>query len=513
MIKTPGMRWTPEHGLQQQRWAHFSVDRRHHLVSALSRLSPSPDWCVGVASLDLCLDNCTWLADTAVRLFAWDAGGESRPIRRVADRAEIDGRPGPPFGGGGGGTAEPVALLRLRRFDRPPGDAAAVAACAREDETATKVAAAAASELRGDRAQRDPCAMGSWSDWTECSADCGAAGSRTRSRAAVATTGSSCADPLQTSSAPCRDADCPPPTPPECELFSWSEWSACTDGFALCSPRDARSRPCSRHRRRSYRRKGAEAACNRTRTQEERCRPSDAGIVAAFIRTDALSKCFAPADSGPCEGNFLRWHYDDVSAGCRTFLYGGCRGNANRYGTEAECMHACREYHQRPTRQASGGEASFSTLPTSTIAPGEATEAAHSEYNGPLSSNRSVVDGTAVDCVMSPWSPWTECSATCGRHGVRARRRTVVRPASDGGKKCRRRKLRRRRCSLPSCGGSDAVDRCQYAGGWSSWSACGRSCGADAVQERVRRAKATASHGSRCPVKLQRRLCSLPACS
>jgi len=38
-----------------------------------------------------------------------------------------------------------------------------------------------------------------------------------------------------------------------------------------------------------------------------------------------------------------------------------------------------------------------------------------------------------VDCVMSPWSAWTECSTTCGGSGMSHRTRTVERqPACHG---------------------------------------------------------------------------------
>ena len=47
MIKTPGIWWQDPIGLKQSRWARFSVDSKNHMLSMLTMLGPSPDWCVG----------------------------------------------------------------------------------------------------------------------------------------------------------------------------------------------------------------------------------------------------------------------------------------------------------------------------------------------------------------------------------------------------------------------------------------------------------------------------------
>lgn len=57
--------------------AVFRTDRRHHLVSILSKLGPSPDWMVGVSALDLCQPDCSWSTQKTVNLHPWDAGIDS----------------------------------------------------------------------------------------------------------------------------------------------------------------------------------------------------------------------------------------------------------------------------------------------------------------------------------------------------------------------------------------------------------------------------------------------------
>jgi hypothetical protein len=37
-------------------------------------IDPSPDWIVGVSSLELCLRNCSWVESKILNLYPWDAG-------------------------------------------------------------------------------------------------------------------------------------------------------------------------------------------------------------------------------------------------------------------------------------------------------------------------------------------------------------------------------------------------------------------------------------------------------
>lgn len=63
--------------LNSKTFAVFRTDKTHHLVSILSKLGPSPDWMVGVSSLELCQKDCTWATQRVVNLNLWDAGTDS----------------------------------------------------------------------------------------------------------------------------------------------------------------------------------------------------------------------------------------------------------------------------------------------------------------------------------------------------------------------------------------------------------------------------------------------------
>ncbi|CDQ62862.1 unnamed protein product [Oncorhynchus mykiss] len=55
--------------------------------------------------------------------------------------------------------------------------------------------------------------------------------------------------------------------------------------------------------------------------------------------------CMVPSDSGPCRAAFNLFYFDPSTSSCQSFIYGGCQGNGNRYGTLDECMARCTGEH------------------------------------------------------------------------------------------------------------------------------------------------------------------------
>jgi len=56
--------------------------------------------------------------------------------------------------------------------------------------------------------------------------------------------------------------------------------------------------------------------------------------------------CSMPAEAGPCRAAFPRWYWNASSKKCENFIYGGCEGNANNFGTERECQDAAGKWCQ-----------------------------------------------------------------------------------------------------------------------------------------------------------------------
>ena len=55
----------------------ITVKDRYSMVSLISVLAPSPDWFVGIDSLDLCGSDGMWRDDVMMDLKPWDAGTDS----------------------------------------------------------------------------------------------------------------------------------------------------------------------------------------------------------------------------------------------------------------------------------------------------------------------------------------------------------------------------------------------------------------------------------------------------
>lgn len=54
--------------------------------------------------------------------------------------------------------------------------------------------------------------------------------------------------------------------------------------------------------------------------------------------------CALPRAPGPCRGSFPRVWFNQKTGTCENFIYGGCKGNANRFDSVAECEERCKPF-------------------------------------------------------------------------------------------------------------------------------------------------------------------------
>lgn len=45
---------------------------------------------------------------------------------------------------------------------------------------------------------------------------------------------------------------------------------------------------------------------------------------------------------GICKAYLVRWRYNPETQKCEEFVYGGCRGNANNFQEEDQCLAVCK---------------------------------------------------------------------------------------------------------------------------------------------------------------------------
>ncbi|XP_078485768.1 uncharacterized protein LOC100177897 [Ciona intestinalis] len=72
-----------------------------------------------------------------------------------------------------------------------------------------------------------------------------------------------------------------------------------------------------------------------------------------------------------------------------------------------------------------------------------------------------------VDCIMSEWSEWGSCSATCGTHGYKTRTRNITRESQCGGQTCSNDLVQTSTCNRECLnGGNVTTTECICKAGW-----------------------------------------------
>ncbi|KAK0394261.1 hypothetical protein QR680_000658 [Steinernema hermaphroditum] len=516
IIKMKGL-WYPE--VQGRTTATFNVNNYHHLVSLASMFGPSPDWCVGVSAINLCLPDCSWVEERVFDLLPFDAGTDNGPtymspnspaeprLKIAPITTKTDRRS--PFYDETSDVIPPLAKLIIRRANITASTCKSVdeykrdafnASNTSEDEeykdrreclvsnweswslcsatcgkgirmrsrvyvfpvkaqmfnchrptTERQFCNAKINECEDSEAFNSKCSVSSWEAWSDCSVTCGH-GQRTRKRHFMENVDAeACHVNLQEHERCIGDNgdDCSVTPNPLCRTTSWSEWSPCS---ASCDDG-------VRVRTRLFFYTEYENQCSHINLMEnDKCQMQS---CRRLLNTHSDEICQEEKEEGQCGGTFPRYWYNAKASKCERFVYTGCKGNRNQFETEDECKQLC--------------------------VPGYATENAvvpgHQLINEFGSEDGNINDGgEPIPCLLTEWSPWGNCSVTCGR-GKRTRTRNIKAFPRNGGTPCppSEHMIQERRCDERPC----ALRRC-VVGNWSMWSACSVRCG-EGSQVRVRR--------------------------
>ncbi|XP_029174567.1 spondin-1 isoform X4 [Nylanderia fulva] len=390
-------------------FAVFRVDRKHHLISLVSKIDPSPDWIVGVSGLELCLPNGSWTLHKELNLYPYDAGTDDgitylspdsptepqEPIRRITSTYPDDSRS--PFYDQSGLDMKPLAKLYLNRqrlYEKTCDDAS------------------------DSLADAEACKTTSWGEWSPCSVTCGRGTQlkQRRFRDEAAAAANKC-DTSLTDRRPCYNAESPYCTgngrhdglldSEKCELTPWSSWSSCSstcgegsktrsrnfrhkkhrkqckavpNGPRLQESIDCENEPCESEdmeekcpadrytewsiwspcssscgpgvKLRSRLHKGMYSGLNKDDgDSHEECKVQQASCVAEipscdFSRDEAEKICSEPMQKGRCNSNILRAYFDKQTGRCHLFSYSGCDGNRNNFPTEQDCNNVCGNFQR-----------------------------------------------------------------------------------------------------------------------------------------------------------------------
>ncbi|XP_011066221.1 PREDICTED: spondin-1 isoform X5 [Acromyrmex echinatior] len=512
-------------------FAVFRVDRKHHLMSLVSMIDPSPDWFVGVSGLELCLPNCSWIEHKQLNLYPYDAGTDDGityvspdsptdpqiPIHRIASTYPNDSRS--PFYDPSGLDMKPLAKLYLNRqrlYEKT---------CDDYDDTLTDTEA---------------CKVTSWGEWSECSVTCGK-GIKLKQRQfrnEAAANANKCNTSL-TDRRTCYNTqnygkcnngrDDGLLESEKCELTQWSPWSACSsscsDGIKI------RSR---NFRQKKYR-KQCRAVANGPQLQQsincenQPCDGEDTEEVRPRLNLDNDDQN-EDSTGEMADGNGQEWLQT-----CPADRY-------TEWSTWSLCTASCGPGIKMRSRQLLYPDQSdkddekckMQMVPCiAEISSCNYTreEAEKKENFKGIQASSQIMESNEngkVDCQVTEWSKWTHCD-NC--RGYTMSTRTIVISAENGGKSCPKKILRKKKCrKIPPCSlqgdgtgrrfhrdkntGTDyeVTVNCKVTP-WSTWSKCSATCD-EGLRSRVRSitVKPRGAWAKLCPTLVEFKKCRKVDC-
>jgi len=332
------------------------------------------------------------------------------------------------------------------------------------------------------------CETSSWSEWSECSLSCGGTGLRSRFRH-VETQGE--AGGAACGSLTTREACSLGPCPVHCEVSAWQDWGACT-GTCGSDAMRTRERTISTHEAH-----GGYTCPELTHTDQ--CPDmSPCPVDCAVAQWSEWGSCTSSCGEGGSQTRTREVATATAHGGV------GCpqleqEQECNRQACPIDCEMASWGIWSPCTYTCGGGERfRFRSMKYAAA------------FGGQECPTPQQTDGCGdvicpVDCVVSEYEPWQPCDRSCGA-GIRLRYRSIVTPTQGDGEHCPTLK------DEGECVGIPCPVDCQVSD-WSEFSECSHTCGAGGIRVRGRDITLPVAHGGQeCPELQDSEICDLGPC-
>jgi hypothetical protein len=335
---------------------------------------------------------------------------------------------------------------------------------------------------------RQDCIINGWGEWSTCTAACGG-GMQSRSRTITAPScGGTCSESATVDSRPCNTGCCPV----HCAITEWSPWTTCSP--ACGGGQQSRSRSITRNA------DCGGTACPTDLVQTQPCGAMCCAQDCQLTQWSGWTGCSASCGAG----SQTRTRGLIVAASCG----GSCGALSENQPCDAGCCPVnCQwsPFSEWTSCSKTCGPGSRQRSRSKTV-----LESCNGQCPGSSVETEGCNLGICIepsDCVVSDWSSWTACSASCGPSGMRSRGRTIVALPVNGGAPCPTDLSASEACNTATC--------CPVAcavGAWGSWSSCSTTCDAGTRTRTRPVTTAAACGGATCPATTEPEACNVANC-